>query len=162
MFRELNALKATGVVRDYAIGGATAVLFYAEPARTYDVDVFILFQAPLASSLVSLSSLYDWARRRGFDVDAEHVLIHGVPVQFLPAHNALAEDAVATARTLDYGGVPVRVVDPEHLAALAFQAGGPKRRERAWQLLETGGVDRTRLRSLLAAHGITIEIGDEL
>jgi hypothetical protein len=57
--------------------------------------------------------------------------------------------------------VQVRVIDPEHLAALAFQAGGPKRRERAWQLLETGGVDRQRLRSLLATHGITMEIGDE-
>jgi hypothetical protein len=38
--------------------------------------------------------------------------------------------------TLDYDGVPVRVIDPEHLVALAFQAGGHKRRERAWQLIE--------------------------
>lgn len=161
VFRELNTLKETGLVGDYAIGGATAVLFYAEPARTYDVDVFILLQEPKASPLVSLGSLYDWARSRGFEVDAEHVLVHGVPVQFLPAHNALAEDAVASARTLDYEGVPVRVFDPEHLAALAFQAGGPRRRERAWQLLETGGVDRLRLRTLLGAHGIAIEIDDE-
>ena len=29
---------------------------------------------------------------------------------------------MATARTLDYEGVAVRVVDPDHLAALAFQA----------------------------------------
>jgi Fe2+ or Zn2+ uptake regulation protein len=35
VFRELNTLKETGLVHDYAIGGATAVLFYAEPARTY-------------------------------------------------------------------------------------------------------------------------------
>lgn len=41
VFRELNELKATGLVREYAIGGATAALFYAEPARTYDVDVFV-------------------------------------------------------------------------------------------------------------------------
>ena len=161
VFRELNTLKARGVVRDYAIGGATAVLFYAEPARTYDVDVFVLLESTQPSPLVSLGSVYDWARSRGLKIDAEHILLHGVPVQFLPAHNALAEDAVASARTLDYDGVPVRVVDPEHLAALAFQAGGPKRRERAWQLLETGGVDRKRLRSLLAAHGITIEIDNE-
>jgi hypothetical protein len=161
VFRELNDLKATGVVRDYAIGGATAVLFYAEPARTYDVDVFVLLETTQPPPLVSLGSIYDWARSRGFTIDAEHVLVHGVPVQFLPAHNALAEGAVASARILDYEGVPVRVIDPEHLAALAFQAGGPKRRERAWQLLETGGVDRQRLRTLLAAHGITIEISDE-
>jgi len=123
--------------------------------------VFVVLEAPNTSPLVSLGSLYDWARGRAFNVDAEHVLVHGVPVQFLPAHNVLAEDAVATARTLNYEGVPVRVIDPEHLAALAFQAGGPKRRERAWQLLETGGVNRKRLRTLLAAHGITIEISDE-
>ena len=145
VFRELNALKATGLVRDYALGGATAVLFYAEPARTYDVDVFVLLA---------------WARSKGFGTDAEHILMHGVPVQFIPAHNQLAEDGVTTARTLDYDDVPVRVLDPEHLVALAFQAGGHKRRERAWQMLETGGVDRRRLRALLATHGIKVEIDD--
>ena len=88
-----------------------------------------------------------------------HILVHGVPVQFLPAHNALAEAAVATARTLDYG-VPVRVIDPEHLVALAFQAGGHRRRERAWQILEVGVVDRQRLRALLSAHGIMMDIDD--
>jgi hypothetical protein len=160
VFRELNELKATGLVRDYAIGGATAVLFYAEPARTYDVDVFLLLAPVSPALLVSLEGLYDWARSRGFKADAEHILVHDVPVQFLPAHNALAEESVSTARTLDYEGVPVRVIDPEHLAALAFQAGGPKRRERAWQLLETGNVNRERLRSLLAAHGVKIEIDD--
>ena len=55
---------------------------------------------------------------------------------------------------MDYEDVAVRVVDPEHLAALAFQAGGARRRERGWQLLETGGVDEARLDALLAAHGI--------
>jgi hypothetical protein len=29
VFRELNALTADDLVRDYAIGGATAALFYA-------------------------------------------------------------------------------------------------------------------------------------
>jgi hypothetical protein len=160
VFREFNGLKAAGVVREYAIGGATAVLFYAEPARTYDVDVFILLAPTLPARLVSLESVYEWARTRGFKAEAEHILIHDVPVQFLPAHNALAEESVTTARTLDYEGVPVRVIDPEHLAALAFQAGGPKRRERAWLLLETGNVDRERLRALLVAHGVKIEIED--
>jgi hypothetical protein len=161
VFRELNGLKATGVVRDYAIGGATAALFYAEPARTYDVDVFVVMEPAPPASLVSLEPFYAWARTRAFGVDAEHILVHGVPVQFLPAHNSLAESAVLLARTLDYDGVPVRVVDPEHLAALALQAGGHKRRERAWQLLEVGAVDRQKLRTLLAAHGIKMEIDDD-
>jgi hypothetical protein len=160
VFRELNGLTASGLVRDYAIGGATAVLFYAEPARTYDIDVFVVMAGTAPNSLVSLEPFSEWARTRGFPLDAEHILVHGVPVQFLPAHNALAEAAVATARTLDYDGVPVRVIDPEHLVALAFQAGGQKRRERAWQMLEVGVIDRQRLRTLLSAHGIMMEIDD--
>ena len=137
VFAELNALKGAGIVRDYAIGGATAVLFYAEPTRTYDLDVFV----PLANAPAG-----------------EHIIIHGVPVQFLPAHNALAEAAVATARTIAYEDVLVRVIAPEHLAALAFQAGGARRRERGWQLLdEPGVVDREKFDALARTHGITID-----
>ena len=160
VFRELNELRAAGLVRDYAIGGATAVLFYAEPARTYDLDVFVLLPPPDRGTLVSLGPLYDWARARGFGRDAEHILVHGVPVPFLPVHNALAEAAVTTARTLEYNEQPVRVVDPEHLAALAFQAGGARRRERAWQILDSGVVDRQRLRALLREHGMEIAIDE--
>ena len=80
--------------------------------------------------------------------------------QFLPVNNALAEDAVATARTLDYDGVPVRVIGPEHLAALAFQAGGRSRRERAWQLVESGSVNRAKLDELLENHGIEVKNPD--
>lgn len=161
VFREFNELKATGLVDDYAIGGATAALFYAEPARTYDIDVFVLLRPQPQTPLVSLEPLYHWARTRGFGVDAEHILVHGVPVQFLPAHNSLAEAAVRTARVLDYDDVPVRVINPEHLVALAIQAGGHKRRERAWQLLEVGVVNREALRVLLAAHGIPLVTDDE-
>lgn len=154
VFKELNALKEEGAIGDYALGGATAMLFYAEPTRTYDVDVFVLLSSVRPSGLVSLGPIYEWARRRGFSEQSEHILIHSVPVQFLPAHNALAEEAVTTARTMDYEGVPVRVMGPEHLAALAFQAGGGRRRERAWQLIEYGGVDKATLDELLEKHGI--------
>src|SRR5688572_6120204 len=110
------------VVTDYAIGGATAVLFYAEPTRTYDVDdVFALLPSVGQSLLVSLAPVYRWAESQGFTVDAEHVLVHGVPVQILPAYNALVIDAIHTARVHDYQGLPVRVVGPEHLIALALQ-----------------------------------------
>lgn len=158
VFRELNGLKERGTVRDYALGGATAALFYAEPSRTYDVDVFVLLPGEVDSPVLLLTELYAWAASRGFRTEAEHIFLYDVPVQFLPVHNALAEAAVATARTLDYDGIPVRVVGPEHLTALAFQAGGAKRRERAWQLLESGSVDRALLKTLLDQHAIHVQI----
>jgi hypothetical protein len=54
VFEEFNALKAAGTLREYALGGATAVLFYAEPSRTYDVAVFVLLPAAADSPLASL------------------------------------------------------------------------------------------------------------
>jgi hypothetical protein len=161
VFRVLGDMRNSGVVSDYAIGGATAVLFYAEPTRTYDVDVFVVLPASV-STLQPLAGVYAWTGGRGFTALGEHIVIWGVPVQFLPCPNRLAEEAVATARELDYEGVNVRVVGPEHLVALALQAGGARRRERAWQLLEAGLVDRNRLRELFANHGIALRIPDDV
>ena len=161
VFRVLNRMRDEGIVAQYAVGGATAVLFYAEPTRTYDLDVFVALEAVGEDVLAPLSRAYEWAREQGFGLQAEHLLIAGVPVQLLPAYNALVEAALATARVHDYTGVPVRVVDAEHLVVLALQAGGARRRERAWQLLEAGAVDRERLRQILATHAIAAEVPDD-
>ena len=161
VFRVLNRMRDEGVVAQYAVGGATAVLFYAEPTRTYDLDVFVTLEAVGEDLLAPLMRVNEWAREQGFGVQAEHVLIAGVPVRLLPTCNALLEAALATARVHDYAGVPVRVVDADHLVALALQAGGARRRERAWQLLEAGAVDRERLRQILTTHAIAAEIPDD-
>jgi len=161
VFQILGEMRHAGVIDNYAIGGATAILFYAEPTRTYDLDVFVTL-APRDSTLSPLSGIYEWAKARGFTTISEHVLIHDVPVQFLPAHNALVADAIAAANVVDYEGVEVRVFGPEHLIALALQAGGARRRERAWQLLESGRVNREQLRTLLKQHDIRAEVPDDV
>ena len=162
VFATLNRMREEHLVAEYAIGGATAVLFYAEPTRTYDVDVFVRPFSGAGQPLAPLAAIYDWARAQGYTVDAEHLLIEGVPVQVLPAFAPLVEDAIESARTHDYEGVPVRVVDPEHLVALALLAGGARRRERAWHVLESAAVDRDRLRALLLRHGIEAEVPDDV
>src|SRR5665647_691488 len=160
VFSVINRLRDAGVVEAYAVGGATAVLFYAEPARTYDLDVFVIVRAADEHELAPLAGIYDWARAQGYETEAEHILIEGVPVQFLPTYTALVEESVRDARVLTYGAVSVRVVGPEHLVGLALQAGGAKRRERAYQLLESGDVDRVLLRDILTRHGLSTEILD--
>lgn len=160
VFATLNRLQDEGLIELYAIGGATAVLFYAEPTRTYDLDVFVIVPASSAQSLAPLAEIYRWARQEQYPVDAEHILIDGVPVQFLPAYTALVEEAIHQARVVAYENVDVRVVGPEHLAALAIQAGGARRRERALLLLESGAVDHAGLRALLIRHALPTEILD--
>ena len=161
VFVELAGLQDEGLINAYAIGGAMAALFYAEPTRTYDLDVFVDLPRTSAT-LASLAPIYQWAASKGFTAHAEHIVMHGVPVPFLPAFNALVTSAISAARFHDYLGVSVPVADPEHLVALALQAGGARRRERAWLLLEAGVVDRSRLQALLSEHGIAAELPDDI
>jgi hypothetical protein len=160
VFSALNRLQESGLVESYAIGGATAVLFYAEPTRTYDLDMFVIVPAPAGSALTPLAAVYEWARRSDYRIDAEHVMIDGVPVKFLPTYTPLVEESVRRARVFEYDGVPVRVVGPEHLVGLALQAGGARRRERAYLLLESGAVDAAILRDVLTRHGLPTVILD--
>ena len=129
-------MKGSGVVEEYAVAGAMAMVFWAEPIPTFDLDVLVFLPGD-EGAIVSLEPLYEWAAKRGYAAQAEHVIVEGVPVQFLPAHNSLAEEAIDRAVTLRYEGVPVRVVRPEYLVALYLEPGARtrKRRERAPALM---------------------------
>ena len=93
----LNELERTGVLSRYAIGGAMGATFYVEPLLTFDLDVFVVLPHT-AGGLVTLAPLYEALRRRGYAEDGDCVNIEGVPVQFLPAYNALLEEALREAR----------------------------------------------------------------
>ena len=152
-FRVINELVADGVITQYAIGGAMAMLFWAEPTVTFDLDVFILLPAG-PSPIISLQPLYDTLRQRGFAEVAEHVMIHGTPVQFLVSPNPLGDEAITAAVERNFDGVPFRLIRPEYLAALWLQAGGAKRRERVAMLRQAGALDDTALQALLRKFGV--------
>jgi hypothetical protein len=154
--RSLNAMKADGVIQDYAIAGAMAMVFWAEPVPTFDLDVLVLLPSP-EGALVSLDGIYRWAKSRGYAAQDEHIVIEGLPTQFVPAPNALAREAIGTAAVIDYQGVAVRVVRPEHLIALYLQpqAKTAKRRERAAMLLELPNLNREDLGAILERYGLS-------
>jgi hypothetical protein len=147
----LRDLEYSGLLSRYAIGGAMAATFYAEPVLTFDLDVFV--ELPTSESgLASLSPLYEALRARGYVEERECVLIEGVPVQFLPAYNALIEEAVAEARETAYEDTSTRVVRAEHLVAIALQTGRDKDRERVRVLREQAGLDLEYLQKVLFRH----------
>ncbi len=154
--RAIERLKADGVVTDYALGGAMALVFWSEPIATFDIDVFVLLQS--GGSLVSLAPVYEWARKNGYAEEAEHIVIAGIPVQIIPAPNAIAEEAITTAAELDYEEQRVRVIRPEFLIALYLEpsARSAKRLERVAALLEQGDVDRELLQSLLRRYNLKL------
>src|SRR3972149_3442222 len=110
----LNELERGGVIERYAIGGAMGATFYVEPLLTFDLDVFVILPQS-AAGLLSLTPLYEALRARGYAEEGECVLIEGVPVQFLPAYNALLEEALAEARETTYEDTHTRVLRAEHL-----------------------------------------------
>lgn len=72
----LNELEKSGLVCRYAIGGAIAVLFHAEPVLTYDMDIYCFLPEPTGRLV---TPIYEFLKQRGYHEDKEHVLIEGVP-----------------------------------------------------------------------------------
>jgi hypothetical protein len=146
----LNELERDGVVERYAIGGAMGATFYVEPLLTFDLDVFVILPKG-AGNLLSLAPLYEALRSRGYTEEGECVLIEGVPVQFLPAYNALLEEALREARETLYEEVSARVVRAEHLIAICLR---DKDRERMRILREQAELDMSYLAPVLQRHGL--------
>lgn len=150
----LNRLERDGVIRRYAVAGAVATTFYMEPLATYDLDVFVLIEAK-PGKLVSLAGIYAYLAKRGFKAEREYVMIHSIPVQFIPVYNRLSEEALKEAQTVEYAGEPVWVLRPEHLLAIMLQTARPKDLVRAGQLAEQADWDREYLAKVLKRHGLS-------
>lgn len=151
----VNDLEKEGIIESYAMGGATALLFYAEPALTFDVDIFVFLPGDKgAKGIVDLSRLYTSLEARGYRVEKEHVIIEGIPVQFIPVYNALVEEAVKRALVRKYEGVATKVLKIEHLLAIMIDTSRPKDRERIGKLLGEINFDSNVLESILKRHSL--------
>lgn len=147
----LNELEREGHFSRYAIGGAMGAIFYTEPFLTFDLDVFVVLPST-HGGLLTLAPIYDALRARGYADENECVTIEGVPVQFLPAYNALVEEALNHAQETFYEDVPIRVVRIEYLIAIALQTGRNKDRERVRILREQANPAMDILADILNRH----------
>ena len=149
----LNEIEKKGVIEKYAIGGGIAIIFYMEPVLTYDMDVFV-FLPQAQSGLVMISPIYEHLREKGYKVHQEHIIIEGVPVQFIPAYNDLIEEAVKEAKEIEYKRTKTRVIRAEHLLAIMLQTNRPKDRTRMTQLLDEVEIDMNYFTEILGRHGL--------
>jgi hypothetical protein len=157
----LEQLVQNGTIKNYALGGATAAGFYGEPLATRDIDVFVFLDAPPGSLLISLEPLYTCLREIGFSAfEEEGILIHGFPVQFLSAAPGLESEALEKALSFEWSGHRIRVMRPEHLAAIAVATGRPKDRARLVYLACLENFDNALFEQILATHHL-LEIGQQ-
>jgi hypothetical protein len=150
----INQTRADGVIENYALGGATAVIFYTEPIATEDVDIFV-HVVNTESVLLQFQPLFDYLKKRGYEIKGEHVYIEGFPVQFLPISNDLIAEAITEANEFALGSaVIVRVMSPEHLVAIMLDTGRLKDFLRIGVFLEHDVVNPEKLQTVLEKHGL--------
>jgi hypothetical protein len=148
----LNDMRDAGVVSDYALFGAAAQMRYTEAVATLDADVLVA--VPAADRLDLLEPIYAYCRAHGYEAEGECIRVGAWPVQFVPVFSELTSEALRCAETADFDGVPFRVVDAVHLAAIALSVGRAKDFARVLMLFEAGAVSREGIGELAGRFGM--------
>ena len=153
VLRAANGLVAANLIEDWALGGALAAIYYVEPFTTYDADIFFI---PVDEGLTAgIPAIYAHLQAQGWQVEREHLLVRGFPVQFLAAHG-LTEEAVREAEHIDYEGVPAKVFCAEHIVAIAASVGRAKDKARIEQMLQQADLDKAYLADVLHRHSLKL------
>jgi hypothetical protein len=71
------------LIKDYALGGALAAIYYTEPFTTYYADIIFI---PTNETLTAgIPAIYSHLQSKGCRIEHEHMLIKDFPIQFLAA-----------------------------------------------------------------------------
>ena len=126
----INQMQRDRVIGKYAIGGGIGATFYVEPKETFDIDIFISFDADPRRLIISLSPIYEYLGKLGYNPKDEHIVIEKWQVQFLPTSDALDTEALSEAVATEVEGEKTWVMTAEHLMAISLRTGRDKDFER--------------------------------
>ena len=153
VLRAANELVSGGLIKDYALGGALAAIYYTEPFTTYDAD--IIFVASDTTLSAGMPAIYSHLQSKGWRVEREHLLIKDFPVQFLAA-SGLTEEAVREANPIRFEGVQAKVFCPEYIIAIAASVGRHKDLARIEQLISQAKIDNALLDDILRRYNLKL------
>ena len=153
VLRAANELVSAGFIKDYALGGALATIYYTEPFTTY--DAYIMFTATDKTLSAGIPAIDSHLQSKGWQVEREHLLLKDFPVQFLAA-SGLTEEAVRNANSIAYEGVPARIFSPEYIIAVAASVGRHKDFARIEQLLDQARINRGLLDDIVHRYKLKL------
>lgn len=128
-------MKEQNIIFEYAVGGATALIYYFEPIQTQDIDIFVYLKNQ-KDLLVNLEPIYNFMKSNGGVVKNEYIIIHNTPVQFLIPYNPLIEESIKNANTVIFMGELLRIFTLEHLMAVMVQTSRGKDKARLEEILK--------------------------
>jgi hypothetical protein len=151
-FAVLNQMVTDGAIDNYALAGAVGAMFYVEPFSTQDIDVLVVIPEPEGELIAELPA-WEYLKARGYtEIRGEGIVVGNWPVQFLPVSNPLEREAYLNAQDQDLDGVPVRVVQPEHLVAMVLRVGRLKDFARIQMFLSQDAINSAVLDDILQRH----------
>jgi hypothetical protein len=146
--KKINDLVKQGIITNYAIAGGMAQFYYIEPSVTYDLDLIV--QVPgEENTLNPLAKIYDWAAQNGYQPESEHIIIEGIPVQFLLAYNDLVKEALENSNKVSLYEEAAYILGPEYLMAIMLQTGRLSDKERLSKFLIEDVYDKNKFFTIL-------------
>lgn len=158
IFKVINEMYQKGILKDYAIGGAVATIYYTEPFATKDIDIF--FIPPEKEKVILLTPFYDFLLKKGYKTYKEYIMIGNTPIQFIPATTELEKDGVENAILVKYRNIDVKILRPEYLIAIFLKVYRPKDRDKLIKLLDQTNIDKTFLSDILERQGLDKKFND--
>ncbi|MDP3150344.1 MAG: hypothetical protein Q8N83_14575 [Ignavibacteria bacterium] len=106
-----------------------AQFYYIEPSVTYDLDLIVHISGE-ENNLNPLSPIYTWADENDYKTEGEHIIIEGMPVQFLLAYNELVEEALQNCVGITIFNERTFILSAEYVMAIMLQTGRITDKER--------------------------------
>jgi|WetSurMetagenome_2_1015567.scaffolds.fasta_scaffold343009_1 hypothetical protein len=144
----LNELVNQDVIKEYAIAGGMAQFYYVEPSVTYDLDLVVNLSVS-DNPLAPLTRLYNWADENNFKTESEHIIIEGIPVQFLLPYNDLISEALQKRVQVSLFDEVTFILSAEYLMAIMLQTWRPTDRERLLRFFNEADYDEKILNDIL-------------
>ena len=150
----INQLEAEGIIKRPSIGGSIALMYYSQPAKTDDLEVFCYVVGQ--GDFVSLAPIYRRLEELGYEIKDLYINIEGVDVLFfVPGPlEALPHEALDTSIEIEVEGVPTRVFQYEYGLAVKAQANRAKDWIHIISAIESMEPDETKLMSILEKYGL--------
>ena len=140
--KTINKLIEKNIIERYAIAGGMAQFYYIEPSVTYDLDLIVHVSGE-ENTLNPLAGIYGWANEYGYKTENEHIIIEGIPVQFLLAYNDLVKDALEDRSEIILFDEKTYILKAEYLMAIMLQTGRLSDRERFARFLAEAEYNET-------------------
>ncbi|MCC7528368.1 MAG: hypothetical protein IT342_07590 [Candidatus Melainabacteria bacterium] len=149
----INQLESEGIIQKPTIGGSVAIMYYAQPVKTDDLDIFCYI--PKREFLVELGPIYKRLEELGCKFKDLYINVRGVDVQFLvPANQPLVEEALENAASVTIDNVKTHIFEYEYALAVKAAAGRPKDWAQIATALESATPNKNKLDALLTKYGL--------